>query len=194
MKKRFGYADRVLKINLSDRSVSVMDLQEINNRYTGGKGVASYLYRQDVPREVSAFDPENHLYFANGPLSGTLTPGSSRWIVAGKSPMAMPDQFASGNLGGHFGVSMKWAGLDAVDITGASDRPVMLVIDGSDRCAFEDAAFLWGKDTDETITAVQARYGQDAHVVTIGRAGERLVRFANIIGSSGISATKGSAR
>ncbi len=191
MNKRSGYTDRILKVDLSNRSFSEVNIEKINNRYIGGRGVASYMYWREIPKEVKAFDPENHLYFINGPLCGTVTPGSSRWIVAGKSPMAVPDQYATGNLGGHFGVCMKWAGLDGINITGKSDKPVMLVIEGYDKYTLEDASFLWGKDTAATIAAIQSIYGAGSHVITIGRAGEQLIRFANIIGSSGISATKG---
>ena len=34
------------------------------------------------------------------------------------------------NFGGHFGAYLKYAGFDALEITGKSDRDIMIVIDG----------------------------------------------------------------
>jgi aldehyde:ferredoxin oxidoreductase len=127
----------------------------------------------------------------NGPLAGTGAPAGSRWVVVGKSPMAVPEQYASGNLGGSFGAALKWAGLDGIDIFGASREPIIMIIEpaGSYRC--EPAHDLWGKDALQTIGLLEERFGANARVVAIGRAGETKVRFATIIGSEGVSATKG---
>jgi aldehyde:ferredoxin oxidoreductase len=140
---------------------------------------------------TGAFDADNHLFFMNGPLCGTQAPAASRWIVLGKSPMAVPEQYAFGNLGGHFGAALKWSGFDGLDITGISPKPVILVIESDGKCLFEDASHLWGKNTFETISSLKETFGNKSSVVTIGRAGEMLVRFANVIGSGGVSATKG---
>jgi len=105
--------------------------------------------------------------------------------------MAVPEQYAFGNLGGHFGAALKWSGFDGLDITGITPKPVILVIESAGECLFEDASHLWGENSFETISSLQKTYGNKACVATIGRAGEMRVRFANIIGSGGVSATKG---
>jgi aldehyde:ferredoxin oxidoreductase len=191
MTKMFGWAGKILCVNLNDSCVSDVPTLKYAERFIGGKGIASRLYWEHMHAGRDAFDPDSHLYFMNGPLCATQAPAASRWLVAGKSPMAVPEQYASGNLGGHLGAALKWCGLDGLDICGASAKPVILLIEKNGKCLFEEASHLWGQDTFETIAALQKTYGRKACVATIGRSGEQRVRFANIIGPDEVSATKG---
>ncbi|MEE8382550.1 MAG: aldehyde ferredoxin oxidoreductase N-terminal domain-containing protein, partial [Thermodesulfobacteriota bacterium] len=178
-------------MDVTDGGTSEMPTMNYAPRFIGGQGIASRMYWEQMSNSIGAFDPENHLFIMNGPLCATGAPAASRWIIAGKSPMASPEQYAYGNLGGRFGSALKWAGLDGLDIMGASGKPVILVIGSRGVCSIEDGSGLWGKDTFETITALQKTFGSNACVATIGKAGERRVRFANVIGSGGVSASKG---
>lgn len=191
MKELFGWTGKMLRINLSNHSAAELSSMIYASRFIGGRGLASRMYWDELNPPVSAFNANNHLYFMTGPLCGTLAPAASRWIVLGKSPMAVPEQYASANLGGRFGAVLKWAGLDGLDIYGASQKPVFLVIEPNGTCRFEDAGRLWGKDCFDTIVALEKQYGDTARVAAISRAGEMKIRFANIIGSDGVSATKG---
>jgi aldehyde:ferredoxin oxidoreductase len=191
MERLFGWTGKIRRVNVSDGSVSDSETLGYAPRFIGGKGIASRLYWELMSNNIGAFDPENHLFVMNGPLCGTRTPAASRWIVAGKSPLAFPEQYAFGNLGGHLGAALKWAGLDGLDITGSSKQPVVLVVGPSGKCLLEDASGLWGKDAFETIASLQKVYGEAAPVAAIGKAGELKVRFSNVIGSGGVSATKG---
>ena len=191
MEKLYGWAGKILRVNLSDGSISVISTMKYAPRFIGGRGIASRMYWEEINSDTGTFDADNHLFFMNGPLCGTQAPAASRWIVLGKSPMAVPEQYAIGNLGGRFGAVLRWTGLDGLDIIGASRKPVIMVIEPENKCLFEDATHLWGKDAFETITSLEKRFGDKACVVTIGRGGEMKVRFATIVGSGGISATKG---
>ncbi len=188
---KYGWTGSILRINLTDRTGEMSSNEDYSSRFIGGRGVASRLYWDEMAEPSGAFAPENWLYFMNGPLSGTRAPGSSRWIVLGKSPMAVPEQYASGNMGGTFGAALKWAGLDGLAIKGRSPEPVVLLVEPEGRCSFEPAGALWGKDTAETIAFLEKRYGSDTHVATIGRGGEACARFATIVASGGAVATKG---
>jgi len=186
-----GWAGKILQVDLSNGSTSRIPTNDYASRFIGGRGIGSRLYWEQINNEIKALDPGNHLFFMNGPLAGTQAPAASRWIVLGKSPMAFPEQYAFGNLGGHFGAALKWAGLDGLDITGAAKSPVIMVVESSGKYSIQDASQLWGKDTFETISSLQETFGNKACIATIGRAGEMRVRFANVIGSGGVSATKG---
>jgi aldehyde:ferredoxin oxidoreductase len=188
---KYGWAGSILRINLTERTCTATSTGDYASKFIGGRGLASRLYWDEMSEPCGAFDPDNCLYFMNGPLGGTRAPGSSRWIVVGKSPMALPEQYANGNMGGTFGAALKWAGLDGLAVTGRSTEPVILLIEPEGRCSFEPAGELWGRDTAKTIAALENRYGPDAHVATIGRGGEMGVRFATIIASGGAVATKG---
>ncbi len=191
MTTTFGWAGKILRVNLSDGTVTDVRTLDYSARFIGGKGIATRLYWEQVGAGVGAFDPENHLFLMNGPLGGIRATAASRWVIVSKSPLATPEQYSAGNLGGRFGASLKWVGLDGLDIVGAAAKPVIMVIEAGGAITTQDAANLWGRDTFETINSLQTAYGAEASVATIGRAGENLVRFANVIGSGGVSATKG---
>jgi aldehyde:ferredoxin oxidoreductase len=191
MTGQYGWAGKMLRVNLGSRTCEPASIMEYAERFIGGRGIASRLYWDEMNGATAAFDPGNTLYFMNGPLCGMQAPGASRWVVLGKSPMAIPEQYACGNLGGSFGASLKWAGLDGLAISGSSSKPVYLVIGPDGSCIFEDAGDLWGRDTEQVLGLLSERHGPDAHAATIGKAGEMRVRFANIVASGGAVATKG---
>ena len=165
--------------------------------FLGGRGIAARIYWDEVPPEANAFDAENRLIFATGPLAGLPTIAGSRWQVCGKSPAPTPQQFSYSNLGGRWGADLKFAGYDAVIVQGKSEKPVYLLIrDGA--AEFKDAAALWGKGTIETREILKGELGQSARVVAIGPAGENLARMATLLadndasGSGGLGAVMGS--
>jgi hypothetical protein len=81
---------------------------------------------------------------------------------------------------------------------GGDDRPVYLEI-RNDAVRLVDARDLWGLDARQTQIQLKGRMGAQAQVLTIGPAGENLVRFAtvqhsedNAAGHSGFGAVWGS--
>jgi aldehyde:ferredoxin oxidoreductase len=153
--------------------------------------MASRLYWETVSPDADAFAPDTPLFFMTGPLAGTKAQGGSRWLVAGKSPLAFPEQYASGNLGGRWGAALKWAGLDGLIIVGAADRPVILEINANGHVTLADASGLWGRDVPDTMATLKERYGAGAEAAVIGSAGERRVRFASIMAGNGAAGGKG---
>ena len=66
---------------------------------------------------------------ASGPLgSETGFPATGKFIVGTISPLT--DTFVDSNVGGHFGPLLKFAGFDALAVTGKSQKEVIVVIDG----------------------------------------------------------------
>ncbi|MBT3363424.1 MAG: hypothetical protein HN929_12300 [Chloroflexi bacterium] len=182
----YGYAGKVLRVNLSDRSVGEETLDEATlRRYLGGTGLgAKYLY-ENVPPGVKWSDPQNVLVLASGPLGGTNAPGSGTYSVVTKG--ALTSGATSSQANGFLGAYMKRSGYDAIVVEGASDSWVYLYIhDGV--AELRDAAYLLGKDTWETEDAIKGELGlteRGASVVGIGPAGENLVKFAAIVGDHG---------
>ena len=79
------------------------------------------------------------------------------------------------------GQSLKGSGYDALIIKGKSETPVYIIIEDGE-IKIEDAAFLWGKDTNETTTLLEELHGTEGvEVAAIGPAGENLVRYASIV-------------
>jgi len=193
----FGYAGRILKIDLSTRTTSELPTSDYAPRFLGGQGIAQKLYWDDVPPQAAAFDPENALIFATGPLCGVPMFGGSRLQVSGKSAAPSPQRLDNCNLGGSWGAMLKFAGYDVLLVQGASEKPVYLFLhDGG--VEFRDASALWGKGAIETREILKAELGDSVNVVAIGPAGENRVPIAILLadqdasGSGGLGATMGS--
>jgi len=195
-----GYCGRMLYVNLTDRTTRTEERDEDFYRtYFGGWGIIAHELLTRTPRGADPLGPENALIFATGVQTGSLVGSSGRHAVGAKSPLT--GGFGEADVGGFWGTELKRAGFDAVVITGAANEPVYLWIrDGE--AEIRDAADLWGKPTAEVQQLIREELGDDeVRVAQCGPAGERLVRFANIMhdvnraaGRTGLGAVMGSKR
>jgi len=96
--EQYGYAGKILRVDLSSGSTSLMSTMDYAERFLGGRGIAAKIYWDEVPPEVKAFDPENRLIFATGPLAGLKGVSGSRWQICGKSALTTPEYFNYCNL------------------------------------------------------------------------------------------------
>ena len=176
--KNRGYADNVLRVNLTKLSWSTERIDpQVAKLLLGGKGIgAYYLYKESVPH-ADPLSPENPFIFVVGPLTGTSAPTAGRFGIVTKSPAT--HTFLDSYCGGFFGQTMKFAGYDAIIIEGAASTPVTLVID-NDQVHFEDAKDLWGTTTAEATKRLKAKHGEGFQTVVIGPAGERMVPISGI--------------
>ena len=177
-----GWMGKILHIDLSNSKISEIPTQLYAEKYLGGRGVASRLYWEKVTPEVKAFDPENRLIFMSGPLLATGAQGAARMSVSAKSPMAYPEGYCYGSLGGYFPADMKRAGWDGIVIDGRAEKPVCLVIN-DDKVELKDATHLWGRSAYQVEKMLQQEYGDKTRFVTTGVAGENLVRTAIMFAS-----------
>ncbi|MBN2074131.1 MAG: hypothetical protein JW762_01135 [Dehalococcoidales bacterium] len=186
----YGWMGKILNVNLTTSEISNIDTKLYAEKYLGGRGIASRIYWEKVNPETRAFDPENHLIFVTGPLVATGVQGATRMAVAGKSPMAYPEQYCYGNIGGHFPAELKKAGYDGLVISGHSQSPIYLLID-NDRIKILDASDLWGIGAYRTSEILQQIHGGRVKFLTTGQAGENKVRSAVIFGSHQSTSTAG---
>jgi len=191
-----GYMNNILRVNLSTSTFTTEKLDEkIMPLVLGGKGLASLILYNELAPNTHALAPEVPLIFAVGPLTGTTAPTAGRLGVFTKSPATgtILDSYA----GGFFGQIMKWAGYDAIIMTGKADRPKVLVID-NDQVRLDDADDIWGLGTMAATEKLRAKYGADFRTAVIGPAGERLAPIAGIFcdlrtaGRGGAGAVMGS--
>ena len=185
-----GWMGKILHIDLSDSKVSEIETQPYAEKYLGGRGLASRLYWEKVTPDVKAFDPGNRLIFMTGPLLATGAQGASRMSVSAKSPMAYPEGYCYGSIGGYFPSELKKAGWDGIVIDGCASRPTYLLI-YDDKVELRDAATLWGKSAYKVEEMIHQAHGDKACFATTGIAGENLVRTATIFGSQLASVTAG---
>jgi len=106
-------------------------------------------------------------------------PGVNRVLVASKSPLT--NTYCESEAGGFFAPELKYAGFDVIVFEGRAEKPVYLwVKDG--RAELRDATHLWGRLTKDTVEGIRKELDEPlARVACIGPAGEKLVRFANIM-------------
>jgi len=174
-----GYRNRILRVNLSDRTFAEEPLtEELIHDFVGGRGFGARLLYDDLRPGVEPLGEDNELIFMAGPLAGTNAQSFSRLLVFFKSPLT--GTYFRTAAGGYFAPELKFAGFDAVIVTGIADRPVYLwVHDG--RYELRDASYLWGLNCGDTHTLIRDEL-HDPHirVACIGPAGENLVKYAGI--------------
>lgn len=150
--------------------------------HIGGSGFATRIICEEMDPLTPPLDPKNTLVFATGPLTGTMTPMASRYVVAAKSPLT--GMWGESDSGGFWAAELKFAGFDAVIISGASPTPVYLWIHDGE-AEIKDAENLSGLSTYETESELKKTHGKKAKVASIGPAGENLVKYALIANDGG---------
>ena len=128
-----GYTNRILCIDLTTGAMTVPELDpQVRDYFLGGRSLGLYLLHKAITPGTLPGDPENPLIIANGPLGGIPQfPGTAKAMAVSLSPLTgIP---GVSNFGGHFGAYLKYAGFDALQVTGIADRDVSIVINGYNR-------------------------------------------------------------
>jgi aldehyde:ferredoxin oxidoreductase len=180
-----GYTGKILEVNLSNGKIETKSIKEEDQRkFLGGSGLAAKIFFDSFDPNVDPLSPKNPLIIMNGPVVGTQFPGTSRFAVCGKSPLT--GIWGEGTCGGNFGPELKFAGIDGIIFKGASPTPIYLSIE-DDRVELRDASDLWGMDNYSVTDFLKERHGKEKRpkVLSIGPAGENLVKFAAICNDKG---------
>ena len=179
----FGWGGVFLQVDLT-RNKAVAESYDANMalNFIGGRGFAAKILWDTLEPAIAPLSPENRLIFAAGPLTGLNAPNSGKLVVAAKSPLT--GGYGDGNMGTQAAIQMRQAGYDAVIIEGKAETPVVLHIKNK-LAEFVDAKDLWGLTAFEAEAHLKALYGRTAGVLSIGPAGENLVKFAIIISQEG---------
>ncbi len=105
---------KVLSINLTKKEYEVKSFEDLNN-FIGGVGLGFKL--------MELYYDKNPLIFAVGPLNGFF-PFASKTAVVLNNDGVIEDIY----IGGNISLRIRYAGLDAIVIHGASSEPVVLDI------------------------------------------------------------------
>jgi len=196
-----GYAGKILEIDLSTGKIGTGSIKEEDRKkFIGGSGLAAKIFFDSLDPKVDPLSSENPLIIMTGPVVGTQFPGTSRFAVCGKSPLT--GIWGEGTCGGNFGPELKFAEIDGIIFRGISHTPVYLAIE-DDKIELRDASDLWGMDNYALTDLLKERHGKEKRpkILSIGQAGENLVKFAAIcndkgdfIGRTGMGALMGSKR
>lgn len=153
----------------------------MRKKFLGGRGLDMYLMYNHIKPGVDPLGPDNVAFISAGILVGTPASASGRTHVAGKSPLT--GFVGSTNMGGYFSPELRYAGFDHLVIKGKSPKPVYLWIHDGE-IEIRDAANVWGQDVHKTQEIIRDELGdREIQILTIGPAGEKLVRYANVMTS-----------
>ena len=194
----YGYTGKILRVDLTTGTIGIDEHDEYWYRtYMGGALYAAWYMLHETPPGVDPLGPDNMLIFANSPIVGAPAAGFNRMTVCGRSPVT--GGFGEAHTGGFSGPELKFAGFDAVVVTGKAKKPVYLWIkDG--KCEIRDAGHLWGMMTADAEEAIRSELGDNQiKYLGIGPGGEKMVRYACVIdsrreaaGRTGMGAVMGS--
>ncbi|MFC1970429.1 aldehyde ferredoxin oxidoreductase family protein [Chloroflexota bacterium] len=178
----YGYG-KILDVDLSMGKLVKRDIDsKFAREFIGGMGFSCKILYDEVGEDVDPLSPENIIIFANGPLTGTQAPCSGRTEVTTKSPLT--GNLSTGNTGGVWGVLLKRAGFDIIIVRGRAEKPVYLWID-DEMVELREASHVWGKDTRVTSDVLRKELCSSPKspisVLTIGPAGENLVKYACLL-------------
>ncbi|MDH7499309.1 MAG: aldehyde ferredoxin oxidoreductase N-terminal domain-containing protein, partial [candidate division NC10 bacterium] len=182
-----GYAGNVLEVDLSSRKITKKPLNmKEAQMFIGGRGLgAKWLWDRTKPGG-SPFAPDNPMCFMSGPLNGLPTPSACRLNIVTKSGTTFPKSNSrTGGIlhtscGGRFTPELKFAGYDAIIVTGAASSPVCLVIE-DDKVEIRPAEKYWGMGNYQLQMTLDEDFGRRWRSVYIGPAGENGVRYANVM-------------
>lgn len=185
-----GYAGKILRLDLTKQEITeeILD-EETLRKFIGGTGLGAKILYDEVAPGVEWSDPDNRLFVGQGPLGASPIGGSGSISVVTKG--ALTDGATSTQANGFFGAYMKLNGFDGIIVQGAADSLQYLAIEDG-VAELRDAGWLAQRDTYDVADLLRHEHGKgerEASVLSIGPAGENLVKFAGIFVDTGHSAS-----
>ncbi|MGB9729046.1 MAG: aldehyde ferredoxin oxidoreductase family protein [Thermoprotei archaeon] len=180
----YGWSGKILRINLSNNKMHTQTFDlDFALKYVGGRGFAVKILWDEVPPGTNPLSLDNKLIIASGPLTTIPMPSSGKIVVAAKSPLT--GGYGDGNIGTMAAYHMRRAGYDALIIEGKAQKPTYIYVE-KDKVQLLPADDLWGLTAIEAEEKLKKIHGT-VGVISIGPAGENLVKFATIISEGGRS-------
>ncbi|MFX1508833.1 MAG: aldehyde ferredoxin oxidoreductase family protein [Promethearchaeota archaeon] len=185
--KGFGFTGKMLKVDLSKGATSDMPTPlDWTHDFIGGAGLAARILYPLLSLDTDPLGHENPLLLMAGPFGGTAVPSSGRMAICARSPLTR--LWGEADIGGYFGAEMRQAGYDGILIQGRAEKPTYLsILYGV--AELKPADHLWS----HTISSTQQLLRKDINekrffTLSIGPAGENMVKYANIMSEGGRAA------
>ena len=182
-----GFPGRVLKVNLSDGLIEIIELDhELLISTMGGKALATRLLVDWDTTEEEAYQlvhpvtggsdvarhPSTPLLIFTGPFQGSKVGSAGRAVVCTRSPLT--DIYLDTYIGGNWGHDLRKAGFDGIFIHGASQDWVRLEI-SDQNVSLIPCPELVGTTTWECEQTLV----ESGECMAIGPAGEKGIRIAS---------------
>jgi aldehyde:ferredoxin oxidoreductase len=192
-----AYYEKIARINLTTGEIKVEKLDlDLAHKFIGGRGLGTKILYDEGAATCDPLSPDNKLVYITGPMTGSNSPSSGRYMVVTKSPLT--GMIACANSGGIWGAKLKFAGWDAIIVEGkAAEWTYISIVD--DKIELHSAKEYLGLMSEELDDKLKAEYGTEASVLSIGVAGENQALLAAVMndkdraaGRSGVGAVQGS--
>jgi aldehyde:ferredoxin oxidoreductase len=193
-----SFIGKMLFVDLSAGKIETRSIpRDWVEKYSGQKGLGTRILMEDFDPETDPLSAANRLVLATSIMGGTIVSCSAKLAMITKSPQT--GTISDGSVGGHIGAELKYAGYDAVLITGHAPELSYLYID-PDKTEIRPATDLRGAGTFKTDALLKQKLGDNqVKIICTGPAGENQVPFACVssekyrqLGRGGIGAVMGS--
>jgi aldehyde:ferredoxin oxidoreductase len=175
-----GYFGKQLRISLDTGETSTEGIDpEVLKKYLGGVGYGARVLYDEIEKGIDPLSADNKIIFATSPLTANNIPGGGSIMLCFKSPLT--HIWGESRCGGDFGPNLRRAGFDALIIEGKAAEPVFLVINDDD-VSLRPAGHMVGKKATEKTAIIRDELNDPKiSVMSIGPAGEKLVKIATIM-------------
>lgn len=169
---------KLLRVDMTSHQIRWEAVPEIY-QYLGGRALIARLLLEEIPAACDALGPHNKLIVSPGLLGGAGVTTAGRLSVGGKSPLTGGVKEA--NAGGTGGDTLGKLGIKAIVVEGqAGEGQFYLLHIKGDTAELLPAQQVRGLGTYAASEKLQAQFGADCSVISIGQAGEFLMRGAGI--------------
>ena len=187
----------LLTVDVGERTSTRTEIDGLLEEFVGGRALATALAHDRIPFDADPLGPENRAYLSTGPLQQSQMSFTGRMNMTGLSPLT--DGLVSTNAGGYLSRNFTKSGISVLEVVGESDEPLLLHVT-DEGVEFEAVPELEGALVPEVSEYVEeTRDLGPENCITIGPAGENLVRFASVMtfdsrafGRGGLGAVLGS--
>lgn len=170
---------KLLRVDIKSQEVKWESVPGAYERL-GGRALIASVLLHEVPPKCDALGPRNKLILAPGLLGGAGVTASGRLSIGGKSPLTRGVKEA--NSGGTAGDALGKLGIKAVIIENQpeNDQWYYLYIKENGHAELFPADDLVGLGTYKTSETLQERHGENCCVISIGQAGEFMLKGSGI--------------
>ncbi len=171
--------DRIIRVNMTDQSVSIEDFPQ-EWRLLGGRGLSAKILLSECDPGCEPLGPDNVLVLAAGVMSGTSAPTSGRLSVGCKSPLT--GGIKEANVGGEPAADLMKLGYRGIIVTGQpADMNKRWGLEVSaDGVKLIDATEYKGMWNYASCEKLLANYPKTASAISIGPAGEMMLKGASV--------------
>ena len=181
MAVKSGYFRSRLHVDLTTGKAESIPLADgFLERFIGGRGFGAKIVWDALAAHGFSIDPlgpENTLAIAGGPLTGMYLPSSGKCSFVTISPAT--GVYGDSSMGGSFGIELRQAGVDVLDITGKAPQMSFLFVDDG-KASIVPFPELAGKTCLEAEGLIKERLGtHEVHVAASWSDGPKCTRLSS---------------